>query len=397
MNDKKINQAVILAGGLGSRLKEITKKTPKPLIKINNLAFLDYLIFNLSRYGFNQILILTSYKHKLFLKKYHNKILYFNSKITCFREKKPLGTGGALLNVKKKLHSKFLLCNGDTYFDFNINDLEKNFKKNSLIISALANINHDASRYSKVKLKDDYIKTVTDKSKSNRLINSGYCLIKKEVLKKIKKKICSLEKDVFPILIKTKKIQGKIYNKSFNEFIDIGVPKDLNKAEIFLERTMYKGAVFLDRDGVINKDLGYVHNKKNFIWRKGIFKFIKKLNDNNYYIFVVSNQSGIGRGYYTEKDLEKLNNWINHSLYKKGAHIDEFFQALYFKYSANKKYRKFSNLRKPNTGMIDLAKKKWKIDLKKSILIGDKLSDKQTAINSKIRYKIFNFSDKITL
>ena len=81
---------LILCGGKGERLRPFTDDTPKPLIKINNLAFLDYLIFNLSRYGFNQILILTSYKHKLFLKKYHNKILYFNSKITCFREKKTI-------------------------------------------------------------------------------------------------------------------------------------------------------------------------------------------------------------------------------------------------------------------------------------------------------------------
>ena len=106
MKSKKISQAVILAGGLGSRLKEITKKTPKPLIKINNFAFLDYLIFNISRYGFDKILILTGYKHNLFLKRYHNKTLYFNSRVTCFKEKKPLGTGGALLHAKKKTSIK---------------------------------------------------------------------------------------------------------------------------------------------------------------------------------------------------------------------------------------------------------------------------------------------------
>tara|TARA_B110000902_G_C14250465_1_gene565903 strand:+ start:705 stop:1898 length:1194 start_codon:yes stop_codon:yes gene_type:complete len=397
MKSKKISQAVILAGGLGSRLKEITKKTPKPLIKINNFAFLDYLIFNISRYGFDKILILTGYKHNLFLKRYHNKTLYFNSRVTCFKEKKPLGTGGALLHAKKKLQSKFLLCNGDTYFDFNINDLEKSFNKNSLIISALTTIKSDTSRYSKVKLKKNYIKTYSDQSQDNSLINTGYCLVNKKILKNVKTKICSLEKDIYPAFIKTKKIQGKVYNKSFNEFIDIGLPKDLSKAEKFLKRVINKKAIFLDRDGVINKNLGYVHKKNNFIWRKGIFKFIKELNDKNYYVFVVTNQSGIGRGYYTEKDLEKLNYWINNTLYKKGAHIDEFFHAPYFKHSLIKKFRKFLHLRKPNTGMIDLAKKKWKINLKNSILIGDQISDKQTAINAKIKYKIINFSDKISL
>ena len=246
-------------------------------------------------------------------------------------------------------------------------------------------------------MKKGFVESFNDESKKNRLINTGYCFVRKEIVNTIKKKVCSLEKDIFPILIKKKKLQGKIYNNLHNKFIDIGIPKDLNRASKFLKNVQKKPSIFLDRDGVINKNLGYVHKKKNFIWRKGIFKFIKNLNDNNYYIFVVSNQSGIGRGYYTEKDLEKLNSWINFTLYKKGAHIDEFFHAPYFKNSNNKKFRKFSNLRKPNTGMIDLAKKKWKIDLKKSILIGDKLSDKQTAIKSKINYKIFNFSDKISL
>jgi len=129
----------------------------------------------------------------------------------------------------------------------------------------------------------------------------------------------------------------------------------------YSKRTIDKSAVFLDRDDVINKDLGYVHKKNNFIWKKGIFKFIKELNDKNYYVFVVTNQSGIGRGYYTEKDLEKLNCWINNMLYKKGAHIDEFFHPPYFKHSLIKKFRKFLYLRKPNTGMIDLAKKNGKL------------------------------------
>ena len=102
----RIDQAVILAGGLGSRLGNITKKIPKPLIKVNGIPFIEYVIENFSRFGIKKILILTSYKSKLFFKKYHNKTLY-GWKIQCHDEKKEKGTGGALLDAKKKLDNFF--------------------------------------------------------------------------------------------------------------------------------------------------------------------------------------------------------------------------------------------------------------------------------------------------
>ena len=96
----RINQAVILAGGFGSRLGNITKKIPKPLIKVNGIPFIEYIMKNFSRFGIKKILILTSYKSKIFFKKYHNKILY-GIKIQCHDEKKAKGTGGALVDAKK--------------------------------------------------------------------------------------------------------------------------------------------------------------------------------------------------------------------------------------------------------------------------------------------------------
>ena len=81
----------------------------------------------------------------------------------------------------------------------------------------------------------------------------------------------------------------------------------------------------MDRDGVINEDLGYVFKKENFIWKKNIFKAIKYINDNNFYVFVITNQSGIGRGFYNEHDLNTLHLWINKKLNTNGAYIDDFF------------------------------------------------------------------------
>ena len=179
--------------------------------------------------------------------------------------------------------------------------------------------------------------------------------------------------------------------------MDIGTPEDFRKVKFFVKKILKKPALFLDRDGVINKDTGYVFEKKRFIWRKNISKFIKKYNDNNFYVFVITNQSGIGRGYYTENQVIELHNWINSQLYKCGAHIDRFYYAPFYKKSKILKYRKNKNLRKPNIGMVKLALKEWSINKKKSIIIGDKNTDLELAKKLNINGKIFNFEKKLEL
>ena len=141
---------------------------------------------------------------------------------------------------------------------------------------------------------------------------------------------------------------------------------------------MLKPAVFLDRDGVINKDKGYVYKIDDFEWVEGAKESIKYLNNKGYYVFVATNQSGIARGYYKEKDVTILHNYINHELKKIEAHIDEFFISPYHPININE-YSHLSHLRKPNTGMLELATSKWPIDKSMSLLIGDKSTDIECA------------------
>ena len=170
--------------------------------------------------------------------------------------------------------------------------------------------------------------------------------------------------------------------------------KDLNKAKEFINRAKKKPAVFLDRDGVINKDLGYVYKYKNFIWMRNIKRLIKLSNDNNYYVFVVSNQSGIGRGYYKNSDLKILNSKINNELRMIGANIDDFFHAPYYEKSILYDFTKKDFLdRKPNIGMFLKCIKKWNIDVKKSIILGDKETDMIFAKKAKIKNRIFCTKD----
>ena len=151
---------------------------------------------------------------------------------------------------------------------------------------------------------------------------------------------------------------------------------------------MLKPAAFLDRDGVINEEKGYVYKVDDFEWIDGAKESIKYLNDNNFHVFVVTNQSGIARGYYSERDVTLLHDYINNELKKLEAHIDEFFISPYHPSNANE-YLHLSHLRKPETGMLDLAANKWSIDKPKSFLIGDKATDIECAEKFCIRGHLF--------
>jgi D-glycero-D-manno-heptose 1,7-bisphosphate phosphatase len=151
--------------------------------------------------------------------------------------------------------------------------------------------------------------------------------------------------------------------------------------------------VFLDRDGVINSDKlnnGYVGSLKHFKWVPGAIKAIKLLNDKNYKVVVVTNQSGVARGFFTIKDVRKIHSYIQKKLKKNGAKIDAFYFCPFHKDGIIKRFKKNSILRKPNIGMFLLAKKRWNIDKKKSFMIGDQKTDIEFAKRAKIKGYLFN-------
>ena len=152
-------------------------------------------------------------------------------------------------------------------------------------------------------------------------------------------------------------------------------------------------AVFLDRDGVINEDYGYVHKIEDFKFRDGVFKGCKYLQDKGYKLFIVTNQSGINRGYYSTDDFLKLTEWMKEEFLKEGIEIVDVEFCPH-------KPDEGCVCRKPNIGMITNLVKKYNIDLNNSVMIGDKESDMQLADNAGIAKKILiqkndNFFDII--
>ena len=158
-------------------------------------------------------------------------------------------------------------------------------------------------------------------------------------------------------------------------------------------------ALFLDRDGVINYDYGYVHNIKKFRFRNGVIKGLKYLLKKNFYIFVVTNQAGIAKKKFTENDFFKLHSEINKRLTKFNVFFNDVQFSPFHPKAKIKKYKKNSNLRKPGNKMIENLKNNWDIDLKNSFMIGDKLSDELAAKKSGIQflYSKGNFYKQVKL
>ena len=150
---------------------------------------------------------------------------------------------------------------------------------------------------------------------------------------------------------------------------------------------------FLDRDGVINSNKpnkGYIGSLKYFKWVLGAIKAIKYLNEKKYKVVVVTNQSGVARGFFKIKDVKKIHSYIQKKLKENDAKIDAFYFCPFHEDGIVKKYKKKSSLRKPNIGMFLLAKKRYNIDKKNSFMIGDQISDLEFAKRAKIKGYFFN-------
>jgi D-glycero-D-manno-heptose 1,7-bisphosphate phosphatase len=137
-----------------------------------------------------------------------------------------------------------------------------------------------------------------------------------------------------------------------------------------------KKALFLDRDGVINEDSGYIHKVEDVHFVDGIFDLCQKATELGYLIIVVSNQSGVGKGYYSEDDVLYLHNWMSAKFMKHNILMTEFYYSTYHPDAIDPAHLKNSHHRKPKPGMIIKALEKYEIDIHHSIMVGDKESDR---------------------
>tara|TARA_B100001121_G_scaffold122492_1_gene107371 strand:- start:110 stop:1294 length:1185 start_codon:yes stop_codon:yes gene_type:complete len=376
---------VILAGGKGSRIKKYLQKKPKPLIKINNFIFLDLLIKKICKYNFNKLYILAGYRGAQIKKKYHKKSFNF-VKTEVIIEKKALGTAGSLSQLKNKINNDFIVINGDTFFDIDLSrviDLKLN--KNEIFLSLVKNHNYKSNK------KLTFLKLNSNNqisyNKNSILINGGIYKFNKFFLKQIIRKNYSLENDIVPKLIDKKKVKGIVFD---NFFIDIGTPKNLKSAKKSLIHYLTKPALFLDRDNTIIHDKGYVYKINELKIKKNFLNVLKNINQTHIYIFIVTNQSGIGRGIFTEKQFINFQKVLKKKLCSLKIFIDDVQFCPFHEEAKLEIYRKKTNLRKPGNGMLLNLFQDWPLTKEKSIMIGDQISDEISAKKTGIKFMNIN-------
>ena len=152
-------------------------------------------------------------------------------------------------------------------------------------------------------------------------------------------------------------------------------------------------AIFFDRDGVLNIDHGYTYRSEEFEWVVGAKKAIQHFNQQGYYVFVVTNQSGIARGFYTEEEVQKLHAFMNKELSEEGAHINAFYYCPHHMEGIVPKYTMACQCRKPMPGMLLQAIEEWRIDPATSLMIGDRPSDIEAAKAAGIPGYLFSGKD----
>ena len=369
-------EAIILAGGLGTRLREAVPDLPKCMAPVVGKPFISFVIDALRMQGVEHFIFSLGYKAdaiESFLQEHYPTLSY-----SVAIEEEPLGTGGAIqLAIQQAQTENVLIANGDTLFRIQYKDLlaihQENYAECTLALKPMRNFN----RYGVVEL-DAANRIVSFKEKQHYdegLINGGIYLVNKSAFlnRKLPPKF-SFEKDYLEAFCKESKFFGAIQE---GYFIDIGIPEDYNKAQTDLKSTPLDlnkvdktWTLFLDRDGVINDEIvgTYVLNWEGFNFSPGVLQAMKILSDKVGTIVVISNQRGVGKGLMTEEDLTNIHQNLIAEVTAAGGRIDHFF------YCTEKENTCFN--RKPNPGMaLQAAARFPEIDLSRTIMVGNKPSD----------------------
>ncbi|UYN97353.1 MAG: HAD-IIIA family hydrolase [Enhydrobacter sp.] len=375
-----VTQAVCLVGGRGTRLGALTDNLPKPMLNVGGRPFLDYLLHEARRFGLKHMILLTGYRAGEFAS-YHGRQIGSLS-IEVVVEPEAAGTGGALAYAADRLDRQFFLLNGDSFFDFNWLSLTDTAGARDWIVRAALAADVQGNRYGRVDIVDGRVRGFFPRGHSDLPINAGIYLVRRTLLDHVKQLPCSLENEILPQLAQQGLLAGHAVPGSF---IDIGTPEDFTRAQELMPAYMRRPAVFLDRDGVLNRDDGYVHRADQVRWIDGAIDAVRWLNDSGYYVFVVTNQAGVARGYYPEEAVHDLHAWMQTQMQLQGAHVDAFEHCPYHPESMIERYRLASDRRKPKPGMILQLQRDWTTVPQRSFLIGDRDSDIEAAHAASIR------------
>lgn len=393
-------KVVLMAGGRGTRISELFPDIPKPLIPIDGTPVLEREILSLRDQGFTDLILTVGYMHEK-IEDYFGDGSKWNVHIEYFVEDKPLGNAGALFFLDLK--EDFLLLNADAIFDVDFNRMVDYHKAHNALVTLFTHPNShpydsglivadDNGKVEKWLAKEDE----RPKYYNNR-VNAGLHVISPKVLemsginkedigKEINGKIVKVDLD--RQILKPLCSSGNMYCYDSPEYVkDMGTPERFYSVKIdFVNGTVQsknlknkQKAIFLDRDGTINKYVGFLRNIDEFELIPGVEEAIKKINESGYLAIVVTNQPVIARGEVTVEELNEIHKKLETELGYKGAYIDGLY---YCPHHPHKGYegeipelKIDCECRKPKPGLLLKAAEDFNIDLSQSWMIGDGEND----------------------
>lgn len=411
-------KVVIMAGGKGTRISSIAGDIPKPMIRIQGKPVLEHEIENLKTQGFSEFILTVSHLSHV-IKDYFGDGSRLGVTIEYFVEKIPMGNAGALLALKDKLADDFLLLNGDVIFDVDFGRMVSYHKRKGGYVTLFTHPNSHPYDSSLIIANDDMtvskwlsredIRPVWYKNR----VNAGIHIISPEVLESFKTKELRLGNSMVKVdldrhLLKPLAGTGKMFCYDSPEYVkDMGTPERYHIVkEDFRTGIVQAGnlknkqkVVFLDRDGTINRYVGFLRDINEFELIEGVTEAIKQIHQKGYLCIVITNQPVIARGEVTYAELEVIHNKMETLLGLEGAYID----GLYFcphhphrGYAGEVPYLKIEcSCRKPKPGMLFQAADDFNISLADSWMVGDGENDILAGKNAGCRTAlIFNGTGK---
>jgi len=364
--------AVILAGGKGTRLASIIQDVPKVMAPVNGRPFLEYVLDHLARFDVERVVLATGFMSEAVSAHFGSS--YKGMELLYSVETNPLGTGGALKKAAAFCRGdNFFALNGDTLFEVDLADMLTFHLIHTCALTLAVKPMSNFERYGSVVIDSGRVKAFREKKHTDYgFVNGGVYIIKRELIYSTAREVFSFEKEMlesaaFPV--------GAFISDTY--FIDIGVPEDYEKAN---EQLGFHKAVFLDRDGTINVDTGHLSDPEKLVLLPGAAQAIRRFKQQGYLVIVVTNQAGVAKGLYQPVDVENLHRHINMLLEQQGTGIDAFYYCPHHPEATVEKYRQQCSCRKPAPGLIeaavrDFAAKGINIDLKNSYMVGDSEND----------------------
>ncbi len=403
-------QAVVMAGGMGTRIASVAGDLPKPMVPVGGKPVLEHLIRSLTGQGYRRILLVTGYRGDV-IREYFGDGAAFGASLTYFQEPRPLGTAGALFPLLRqgRLEGDFFLINGDLMMDMDFGRMQEFHFQRQAQATILIHPNSHPQDSALIcadsgKRIVRWVHPEEPREDSRNRVNAGVHILSSSLLleaapslweglggqadadgiaageiSEIPGKI-DLDRQVLePALAR-----GRLFAYDSTEYVrDMGTPeryaqvcRDYGGGKVRSRNLRVpQKAVFLDRDGTINRDKGFLTKKEDMELIDGAADAIARINRSGYLAIVVTNQPVVARGECTPEELEGIHNRMETLLGQSGAWVDDIFFCPHHPdrgYPGERtEYKVDCDCRKPKPGMLYAAAKQYHIDLSASFMVGD--------------------------